>query len=202
MYKKGQQLQTALEARRFMVAHPGCRVKDSLGYLWKFDILSTASFVRFDQEQELWQTLACLDNHDAPFTIIDEPQYHTADALGDAIKSSMVTADKLKQPVEWVRVTINPDSGQTHKPLQGFVPVSNKPAFIFDNERSALQHICQLAQQVRITWPEWSIYQVPHEYTIGKETELYWLMIIEFALRNKATVEYLPRVSEQPKEGL
>lgn len=236
-----KQLQTALEARRWMVANSLYRITDKYGkvHYWWDDFEC-----RFFSESEA----VIITDVFAPFTIIDEPERKTFTrqqiasmsvkefaaneaAIEDAIKAGRLldevqtdpqegtlyhpnwaggkpvspltkaitekareaTAEAAerfeaakKQP-EWVRVEIDPAIGAGHT-------VQSLTHEIYSSDRMALRYICQHAQQVRITWPEWK--QKGPTPPITSPRKQKNLMTISFALQIGAIVEYLPKEGE------
>lgn len=200
MYKKNQQLQTAIEARRFMVANPGCRVKCTFGYFYRWSNGAAQFEVQTIPNNTPWGITGYPDEVTAPFAIIDEPEETERLDLqtGEVRQVSALKAaiTEWKQP-EWVRVKVS----QQNPPIR---PMDD----VHISEAVALQHICQHAQQVRITWPEWVGGEV--EYLPSQEGELYGELVgintvppvfpamydakhIFFALQIGAVVEYLPK---------
>lgn len=181
-----KQLQTALEARRWMVANPKHTVTDKYGKLhyWWDDFEC-----KFFSEAEV----VIISDIFAPFTIIDEPTVRESRTTQtDPQTGELYSADWVggKQP-EWVRVYVadeNPVRPKVGEPFVGEMEYvwANKP-------EKCLKHICQHAQQVRITWPEW-------EYDRAKEMESALdlfnrksRMKLLYALQIGAVVEYLPK---------
>lgn len=174
MYKKGQQLETALEARRFMVAYPGCSVEGSNGgsYQWNnhacnFEYLNRrARFWCRVPEYEIFHRDEAL----TPFTIIDEPEQ----------------AERLDPQTGEVRPVVMANNTHTTPKQPEWVCLKAS----YHQAIDALQHICKHAQQVRGNAPEWSALQGFHSYLPLTETQE---MRLKYVLQIGATVEYLPK---------
>lgn len=165
-----KQPQTALEARRWMVANPWCIVAITMsGKQFRWNAYEYYFETRSSLDG-LWQP--CCAPMQGPFTIIDEPELlaFITNLVNDPVTIEMLDrlakndgpqtdqqtgeridpewyAETKKQP-EWVRVQVCKHAIQAiHMVRNGVAAASNE---------EALQHICQQAQQVRITWPEWS----------------------------------------------
>ena len=165
-----KQLQTALEARRWMVANPKHTVTDKYGKLhyWWDD-----SECKFFSEAEV----VIISDIFAPFTIIDEPTVRESRTTQtDPQTGELYSAD-------WVRVQVSAAAyGMTQTPTHRWAVTPSE----------ALQHICQQAKQVRITWPEWSSTSTS-EHKIYRHFANEVAMEIFFALQIGAVVEYLPK---------
>lgn len=171
-YKKDQKLETAKEARKCMVAHPGCRVQTDKGLLFKWST-DEAHFVNYVNGR--WEPITPY-TIDAPFTIIDDPN------CSELSNSSTNT--------EWgsVRWDVHLDTKTKRGRLEYIFKGQKWIDFWYLNH--AMKHICENAQQVKGEPPEWSAMDGFHCYLPLTETQE---MRLKYALQIGATVEYLPK---------
>lgn len=180
-YKKGQQLETAREARRFMVAHPGCRVETDKGLLFKWSA-NEAHFVHLVLGR--WEPITP-NAVDAPFTIIDEPVVSAKNAQSTErldLQTGEVRAVE-KQP-EWV-----PTIKKKH-----WFNIDEVVAWSNSSLPEKLELIYRNAQKVRAEAPSWSAMDNFECYLPLTEAHE---MRLNYALQIGATVKYLPK-----KEGV